>query len=292
MDGDDAIVLASELPDKGAMTSLNLSSNALGELVLPAGWTKEGRSWDPLYKHSDGKEQKEHPGGEPEGIIIIANAIKNMRAMTNLNLANNSLGMPNGWSGPDGNGEYKDPDGEYHEALPAGSSDGVIAIANAIPDMGALLSLNLASNNLGELVLPMGWERKSKDNDGMAPWFYQHTDGTKQDNRPEKPEGAIAIANALPGMGAILSLDMSDNHLNYDGNRGMDYLGPAVAASTITSLNIANNDLFENRGIEPVASLLEKGALTKLDISSNSIGAEQEGHLQHICVTGGIELAK
>jgi hypothetical protein len=30
MDADDAIVLASELPDKGAMTSLNLASNRLG----------------------------------------------------------------------------------------------------------------------------------------------------------------------------------------------------------------------------------------------------------------------
>jgi hypothetical protein len=40
---------------------LNLSSNELGELVLPAGWTKEGRSWDPIYKHSYGKEKKEHP---------------------------------------------------------------------------------------------------------------------------------------------------------------------------------------------------------------------------------------
>jgi hypothetical protein len=30
MDANDAIILASELPDKGAMTSLNLASNSLG----------------------------------------------------------------------------------------------------------------------------------------------------------------------------------------------------------------------------------------------------------------------
>jgi hypothetical protein len=30
MDADDAAILASELPDKGAMTSLNLASNSLG----------------------------------------------------------------------------------------------------------------------------------------------------------------------------------------------------------------------------------------------------------------------
>jgi hypothetical protein len=33
-------------------------------------------------------------------------------------------------------------------------------------------------------------------------------------------------------------------------------------------------------------------ALTKLDISSNDIDAEQEGSLQRICAAGGIELAK
>jgi hypothetical protein len=34
------------------------------------------------------------------------------------------------------------------------------------------------------------------------------------------------------------------------------------------------------------------GALIKLNISSNRIGAEQEGDLQRICVASGIELAK
>jgi hypothetical protein len=33
------------------------------------------------------------------------------------------------------------------------------------------------------------------------------------------------------------------------------------------------------------------GALIKLDIGSNHIGAEQERDLQRICVAGGIELA-
>ena len=37
---------------------------------------------------------------------------------------------------------------------------------------------------------------------------------------------------------------------------------------------------------------LQPGALIKLDISSNSTGAEQEGVLQRICVAGGIELAR
>jgi hypothetical protein len=67
--------------------------------------------------------------------------------MTNLNLANNSLGMPNGWSGPNNDDEYRDPNGEYHKALPAGSSVlGVIAIANAIPDMGAISTFTFSGD--------------------------------------------------------------------------------------------------------------------------------------------------
>jgi Leucine-rich repeat (LRR) protein len=83
-----AIMLAAEIVGNGAMTSLNLSSNALGELVLPAGWTKEHPYSS--YKHSDGREQKDHPG-EPEGIIAVANAIKDMGALSKLDARDNYI---------------------------------------------------------------------------------------------------------------------------------------------------------------------------------------------------------
>jgi hypothetical protein len=78
--------------DKGALSSLNLAANNLGELVLPEGWSKEDDWGDITYKHADGREQKEDPGSKPEGIIALANAIPNMGAMTSLNLSNNDLG--------------------------------------------------------------------------------------------------------------------------------------------------------------------------------------------------------
>jgi hypothetical protein len=55
---------------------------------------------------------------------------------------------------------------------------------------------------------------------------------------------------------------------------------------------------FSGQGLGHVDAMLiandisDNGALTKLDISWNDIGAEQEGGLQRICVAGGIELAK
>jgi hypothetical protein len=58
MDAGGAAVLASELPDKGALTGLNISNNKIGTLVLPEG-----------------------------------------------------VSLPDGWSGPDSDGEYMKPGG-------------------------------------------------------------------------------------------------------------------------------------------------------------------------------------
>jgi hypothetical protein len=72
--------------------------------------------------------------------------------------------------------------------------------------------LNLASNNLGEIVLAAGW--RSKDGDNFEPWVGP--EGQEQDEKPGKREGIIAIANAIPDMGALTSLNLSSNRLTGD----------------------------------------------------------------------------
>jgi hypothetical protein len=79
-------------------------------------------------------------------------------------------------------------------------------------------------------------------------------------------------------------------------------LGDALAANTVLkkldmsggrdtfSNPILNMDIAFVKAFTP--GLSDNGALTRLDISGNDIGAEQEGGLQRICVAGGIELAK
>ena len=65
MDADDAVILAFELPDKGALLSLNLSNNYLGQpSSLPEGWS-EPNPGNPDYRfqHTDGR----HQGTPPEG---------------------------------------------------------------------------------------------------------------------------------------------------------------------------------------------------------------------------------
>jgi hypothetical protein len=109
-----------------------------------------------------------------------------------------------------------------------GAGDAVL-IANDISDMGALSVLNLASNNLGALVLPEGWTKNYGVVDGKYGSVFTHADGTKQMEHPGKPEGIIALANAIPDMGALTSLNLSSNHLGIEG------------ATIVTEANKVNN---------------------------------------------------
>jgi hypothetical protein len=65
--------------------------------VPPEGWSygyHGDYSGDKFYKHTDGREMKSgKPEGTISGAIVIADAIKDMEAMTSLNLASNDLGV-------------------------------------------------------------------------------------------------------------------------------------------------------------------------------------------------------
>ena len=93
-----AIMLVPEIIDNGALTSLDLSNNNIGQLVMSNGWQEDA---DGYWKEVDGEEivEMQIPAGEqlataesPVGAIAIANAVKDMGAMTSLNLASNQLG--------------------------------------------------------------------------------------------------------------------------------------------------------------------------------------------------------
>jgi hypothetical protein len=62
----------------------------------------------------------------------------------------------------------------------------------------------------------------------------------------------------------------------------------------MTGVDLSNKGLRAAGAITVAAwiSHRDKGALIKLDISSNNIGGEQETELQRICVASGIELVK
>lgn len=163
---------------------------------------------------------------------------------------------------------------------------GVIALANAFPDMGAMTSLDISNNSIGLIdIFPDGWS--SKDNDGCAP--FVHTDGRKQTVVPEgaKSSGVIAIANVIPDMRALSHFDISSNDLRTEGGKA---LAEALKGNQImTALNVSSNALTYNTKAEPgkmdglvalADAISDMGALTKLDACSNDIGDDGEDALK------------
>jgi hypothetical protein len=95
LDAKDAIVVAEYIKDNGALTALDVSNNCLGEIVLVDGITHcKAKSGTMLYWDKDNKSlgEKLPPGCGPLGVIAIANAIPDMRALIKLDISNNHIG--------------------------------------------------------------------------------------------------------------------------------------------------------------------------------------------------------
>jgi Ran GTPase-activating protein (RanGAP) involved in mRNA processing and transport len=146
--------------------------------------------------------------------------------------------------------------------------------------MGALSVLNLAANNLGELVPPEGWSIKDE---GSYRQKYIHIDGREQKEDPgSKPEGVIAIANAIPDMGALSVLSLKKNSLsNKEAGKA---LAQALAGNTtLRELDVSDNqsptgDFSARDGPgfahELAVGIRDNGTLTSLNLSSNDLRVE------------------
>jgi hypothetical protein len=110
--------------------------------------------------------------------------------------------------------------------------------------------------------------------------------------------GVITLADAIKDMGAISSVNLLKNDISVA--QAEDLVSILKEHPTLKSLcgNSGDETELDMSGklngaadaIMIVAEIIDNGALIKLDISSNGIGAEQEENLQHICMTSGIEL--
>jgi hypothetical protein len=70
-----------------------------------------------------------------------------------------------------------------------------------------MTSLNISNNNLGQLVPPKGWRVEVQD--GGNAYFGPNGDASWDKPAGSKPEGIIALANAIPNMGAISQFTFS-----------------------------------------------------------------------------------
>ena len=218
-----AMELADGLGTNGALTSLNISSCDIGELVLPDGWTREWM-WEEFqgkgYKHSDGRKQEERPG-KPEGAIAIANAIKNNGSLVKLNLSKCCLhGAESGKAVGDmlaSNTSLKELDLSGYGPDSFASSDAEFAQAFAVglSANGVLTSLDISNNNLakGSRKNPDWTHVRGKYDD-----YYIHKDGKKQKYREpadlylREISGVLALADAIKNNGVLTSLDLGHNN--------------------------------------------------------------------------------
>jgi hypothetical protein len=215
--------------DMGGILSVNLLKNriSVAQVENLVSILKEHPTLKSLCGNSRDETELDMSGkmkGATDAIMLVPEIVDN-RALTKFDISNNGLG-PEGAKalavGLKGNRvitELNVSTNYFGINLSNGESDtsGVIAIADAIRDMGALSILNLAANNLGAFVLSKGWtEYYDKDEDEE---WYGHTDGREQKDKPGKPEGIIAIANAIPDMGALTSLNLSSNNLEAEGGK-------------------------------------------------------------------------
>jgi Leucine-rich repeat (LRR) protein len=192
----------------GGLSVLNLATNNLGVPVLPQGWSEDWKADGSArkYTHTDGSNQDQHPGN-PEGIIALANAIPSMRALTSLDISNNELGahgfkhLLEPLKGSKGLTELNVASNDAVNTMDGTgntNTSGVVALANVIGNMEALTHLDVSDNKIG--TLPSNWEEGTNEGDGKK--IYKPPGGEWQWD-PPKPEGAIALANAIKNMGGI-----------------------------------------------------------------------------------------
>jgi hypothetical protein len=166
--------------------------------------------------------QAEEPEKEAKGAVAVANAIKDMGALTQLDVSGNSLGRlvpPEGWEVHDDGKHYRQHGGAWSTTVPAGSQPlGIIAIANAIPDMGAISSVNLLMNNI-LLEQAKVLANILKEHPTLKSLCGNRGNETELDmsGKTLGAEGAIMLAPEIAGNGAISSLNLAKNSLTKNG---------------------------------------------------------------------------
>jgi hypothetical protein len=153
-----------------------------------------------------------------------------------------------------------------------GAGDAIMLVPDII-DNGAMTMLDVSKNRLG----------------GFSTGY--NSDGSGYGLFTATPEGPKVIADAIKDMGSLSKLIFGGDGY-YRG--GWVIPEPATLELGMTEIDLSSKGLNAADAIIVAAwiSHRNKGALIKLDIRNNYIGAEQEGDLQRICMASGIKLAE
>jgi Leucine-rich repeat (LRR) protein len=292
---DGIVALANAIPDMGALTSLNLASNNLGALLLPAGWTHHpDNSASYRFMHTDSSHQEAAPEGTSyPGAITIADAIKDMRAISSVNLLKNSIPVKQaqelvkimqskeklttlcGLSKEETKLDFS------NQGLDAGDA---VLIANDISDMRALSTLVLKDNRLATKAAGEALAKALAGNSALKELDVSSNNWKNAYGEGDGPGFAMELAVGIRDNGALTKFDISKCELMAEG-------GKVLAAGlkgnqVITELNISDNELgmksdgisAEMSGIIAIADAIpDMGAMTRLNLSNNRMDTKEAG---------------
>jgi Leucine-rich repeat (LRR) protein len=301
----DAVLIANDISDMGAMTNLDMSKNTCFYDTEARKVLGEMLAVNTVLKQLD----LSNCNMRGESTKAFAVGIRDNRTLSVLSLKSTMLcaeggkALAAGLKGNQGITELDISDNHLGQTLTDFSADtsGIIAIADAIPDMRAISVVNILTNRIPkeqaeDLIKTMKNKESLKTLCGIKPDQQEADFSGHGCCRPVGVVDAMLIANDISDKGALLSLDMSKNRLcNREAGK---VLSQMLAVNTVLKeFDVSDNQCHGVRdgpgfAQELSAGIRDNGALTKLNISSNHIGAEQEQDLQRICVAGGIELAK
>jgi hypothetical protein len=289
MDADGAAILASELPDKGALSVLSLKSNKL--LADGGKALAEGLKGNTVITELDISSNDLGVGSDymPDisGVIALANIIPDMRALSVLSLKDNRLATKEGGKAlaqalannsalkelDVSSNIWKDEYGNCEGDGPGFAQE----LAVGVKDNGALLVLSLKGNFLyaeGGEALAAGLQ----GNQGITELNISSNNlGWKDRFGKVDMSGVIALANAIPDMGALLVLNLASNNLFAEG---IELLAEALKGNQImTELNVSDNAATwdgnkpgEMSGVIALADAIpDMRAMTSLNLASNAL---------------------
>jgi Ran GTPase-activating protein (RanGAP) involved in mRNA processing and transport len=200
-----------------------------------------------------------------EGGKALAAGLKGNQVITELNISSNFLVI---------NSDY------------GNDTSGVIAIVDAISDMGALTSLNMSANGL------KGAEAGKALGDAIAAnTVLKELDisGSEYDSRKCDVEFVQTFAVGLRDNGAMTRLNLSDNGIGgHDDEPGVHALADMLKSNTtLIEFNISSNSLDEECAQILAPAIKDNGAMTSLNLSDNELGAEGAKH-----IAAGIKVTK
>jgi Ran GTPase-activating protein (RanGAP) involved in mRNA processing and transport len=191
----------------------------------------------------------------------LAEALKGNNVMQELNIASNVLARTS----------------SYHSDM-----SGVIAISDAIPTMGALVSANLLNNNIGT-EQAHSLATILKDHATLQSLCGNKGDETELDMSGAKmgAEGAIMLAPEIVANGAMASLNISENNIGQmiSQTKSQQQLFKELRSEGLSAREAMQKSVAQLQDIPlGVLALAEafkyNGALTSLNIDNNRIPAE------------------